>query len=66
MILGDAILGQMKEPVVLKPTQAPPAETEWALSGARHRQPRLVKSLYLKDGEMTVHNWKLDEKYTAA
>ncbi|MBM4236230.1 MAG: 3-methyl-2-oxobutanoate dehydrogenase subunit VorB [Firmicutes bacterium] len=63
MILGDAILGQMKEPVVLKPTQAPPAETAWALSGAMNRQPRLVKSLYLKDGEMTVHNWKLDEKY---
>jgi 2-oxoglutarate/2-oxoacid ferredoxin oxidoreductase subunit alpha len=63
MILGDAILGQMKEPVVLKPPQAPPAETEWALSGAKKRQPRLVKSLYLKDGEMTVHNWKLDDKY---
>jgi 2-oxoglutarate/2-oxoacid ferredoxin oxidoreductase subunit alpha len=63
MILGDAILGQMKEPVVLKPPQAPPTETEWALSGARQRQPRLVKSLYLKDGEMTVHNWKLDDKY---
>ena len=64
MILGDAILGQMKEPVMLKPPQAPPTETEWALSGARQRLPRLVKSLYLKDGEMTVHNWKLDDKYT--
>jgi 2-oxoglutarate/2-oxoacid ferredoxin oxidoreductase subunit alpha len=63
MILGDAILGQMKEPVVLKPPQAPPAETEWALNDAKQRQPRLVKSLYLKDGEMTVHNWKLDDKY---
>lgn len=63
MILGDAILGQMKEPVMLKPPQAPPIEKEWALSGAKKRQPRLIKSLYLKDGEMTVHNWKLDDKY---
>jgi 2-oxoglutarate/2-oxoacid ferredoxin oxidoreductase subunit alpha len=63
MILGDAILGQMKEPVVLKSNQAPLTAAEWALSGAKKRQPRLVKSLYLKDGEMTVHNWKLADKY---
>jgi 2-oxoglutarate/2-oxoacid ferredoxin oxidoreductase subunit alpha len=63
MILGDAILGQMKEPVILKESMALPAEADWALSGAEKRAPRLIKSLYLKDGEMTVHNWKLDHKY---
>ncbi len=63
MILADAILGQMKEPVVLR-SEPMPAETgSWALTGAAGRPPRLIKSLYLKDGEMTVHNWNLFQKY---
>ncbi len=65
MILGDAILGQMKEPVMLREALSPPQNSPWALSGAKDRQPRLVKSLYLKDGEMTVHNLKLLDKYKA-
>lgn len=65
MILGDAILGQMKEPVQLKDPLPPPEDKPWALSGAKNRPPRLVKSLYLKDGEMTVHNLKLLDKYNA-
>ena len=65
MILSDAILGQMKEPVLLKPAPLEGEEISWALDGARGRSPRLVKSLYLKDGEMNVHNWKLAKKYDA-
>jgi len=63
MILGDALLGQMKEPVILRKPLPPPDNKPWALTGAKNRLPRLVKSLYLKDGEMTVHNLKLLEKY---
>ncbi len=63
MILADAILGQMKEPVLINPAKTPDPEAPWALNGAKNRAPRLVKSLYLKDGEMTVHNWKMHEKY---
>ncbi len=63
MILADAILGQMKEPVNVRPALKLSGEAPWALSGAKNRKPRLVKSLYLKDGEMTVHNWKMHEKY---
>jgi len=63
MILGDAILGQMKEPVVLQGKKQQLEAGSWALTGARDRPPRLIKSLYLKDGEMTVHNWKLHQKY---
>ncbi len=36
---------------------------DWVLGGALGRAPRLVKSLYLKEGEMERHNWKLFEKY---
>jgi 2-oxoglutarate ferredoxin oxidoreductase subunit alpha len=64
VILGDAVLGQMQETMVEKPYRAeelPPKD--WTLSGASGRKPRLVKSLYLKEGEMERHNWKLFEKY---
>ena len=63
MILGDAILGQMKEPVRLRERVQPPEPPPWALTGAKKRPPRLINSLYLKEGEMTLHNWKLYEKY---
>ncbi|MGI5876287.1 MAG: 3-methyl-2-oxobutanoate dehydrogenase subunit VorB [Dethiobacteria bacterium] len=63
MILGDAILGQMKEPVLLSspPVDIPPRP--WSLKGAKGRKAQLIKSLYLGDGEMEEHNWHLFEKY---
>lgn len=64
VILGDALIGQMKEPLMKRERQ----ETEilskqWALTGAAGRKPNLLKSLYLRDGELTEHNWKLFRKY---
>ena len=64
MILGDALLGQMKEPLVRSragKVNAPPKP--WALTGAQGRNPLRIKSLYLKDGELSEHNWKLFQKY---
>jgi len=63
MILADAILGQMKEPVSLSPPEVEIPAKPWALTGAAGRSPRLVKSLYLGDGEMEKHNWHMHEKY---
>ncbi|MBW1644820.1 MAG: 3-methyl-2-oxobutanoate dehydrogenase subunit VorB [Deltaproteobacteria bacterium] len=65
MLLGDAILGQIKEPIdPWKPEKtAGDPDREWLITGARGRQPRLIKSLYLADGEMEKHNWRLQEKY---
>lgn len=64
MILGDALLGQMKEPLIRK---KPPGLTlppkDWALTGAKGRKPNRIKSLYLQEGELTEHNWKLYQKY---
>jgi len=64
VILGDAVLGQMKETLFDRPYQPMelPAK-DWTLTGALGRNPRLIKSLYLKEGEMERHNWKLFEKY---
>lgn len=63
MILADAILGQMKEPVSLSPPEVEIPAKPWALTGARGREPKRIKSLYLGDGEMEKHNWHMQEKY---
>jgi 2-oxoglutarate ferredoxin oxidoreductase subunit alpha len=67
LVLGDAIVGQMKEPVALwKPDNLDPAEgTDWGLSGAAGRPARLLKSLFLADGELAAHNARLRDKYLA-
>jgi 2-oxoglutarate ferredoxin oxidoreductase subunit alpha len=64
MVLGDAIVGQMKEP--FEPTPYVPPEGDgkpWALTGCAGRERRDIKSLYLKDNAIEIHNWKLHEKY---
>jgi 2-oxoglutarate ferredoxin oxidoreductase subunit alpha len=64
MILGDALIGQMKEPLVRrKPEKMNLPPKDWALTGARGRKPNRIKSLYLQEGELTEHNWKLYQKY---
>jgi 2-oxoglutarate ferredoxin oxidoreductase subunit alpha len=64
LILGDALLGQLKEPLLRREPEkmALPPKT-WALTGAAGRSPNRLKSLYLQDGELSEHNWKLFEKY---
>ncbi len=64
MLLGDAIIGQMKEPFIEKPYE-PMCEFDrsWLITGAEGRNSRQVTSLFLKDNSIEVHNWKLAEKY---
>ncbi len=64
MILGDAIVGQMKEPFLQTPyLTSVSMEKPWALTGCAGRPRQHVKSLYLKDNAIEVHNWKLHRKY---
>jgi 2-oxoglutarate/2-oxoacid ferredoxin oxidoreductase subunit alpha len=67
VLLSDAILGQMKEPIDMGPRpkleDIPLPPKPWALTGNEGRKSNLIKSLYLGDGEMEVQNWKLFEKY---
>ncbi|MFO7802246.1 MAG: 3-methyl-2-oxobutanoate dehydrogenase subunit VorB [Desulfovermiculus sp.] len=65
VILGDAILGQMKEPIhTWKMRGRPTGESAaWALSGAKGRMPRLLKSLYLSEGALAEHHAHLVSKY---
>jgi 2-oxoglutarate ferredoxin oxidoreductase subunit alpha len=66
MILGDAVVGQMKEPLDPHPRpvrELPPKD--WALRGKGDGEQRIVKSLYLGDGELEARNWVLHAKYQA-
>lgn len=64
MILGDSVVGQMKESFVpnKRPVRELPAK-EWAVRGKGDGEQRVVKSLYLGDGELEAHNWKLHGRY---
>lgn len=66
MVLGDAMLGQMKEALVPHAHQLPKdlPPKDWAITGKRGRvRGNVVKSLYLADGELEAHNWHLHAKY---
>ena len=63
MILGDAIIGQMKEPYEPTPYTSTVPDKPWALTGAAGRAARSLKSMFLKEGEIETHNWMLWEKF---
>lgn len=63
MILTDAVLGQIKESVVLTPPPLKRYKKDWILTGAKDRPQRVLKTLYLEDGELERHVWKIHEKY---
>jgi len=67
LILGDAIVGQMKEPVTPRePVTVPPAEGgDWKLTGRGDRAARSLKSLYLTEGALAGQNLRLQDKYRA-
>ncbi|HMM39327.1 MAG TPA: 3-methyl-2-oxobutanoate dehydrogenase subunit VorB [Desulfovibrio sp.] len=67
LVLGDAIVGQMKEPVLMRPAvKVSKAEGKsWRLEGKGTRKPRIIKSLFLDDGALADQNRRLQAKYEA-
>jgi 2-oxoglutarate ferredoxin oxidoreductase subunit alpha len=72
LVLGDAMVGQMKEPVVCLPpapvrkagNYAPLDNAEaWCLTGHAGRSERLLKSVWLDNNYLSVRVRHLDEKY---
>ncbi|MFH1845945.1 MAG: 3-methyl-2-oxobutanoate dehydrogenase subunit VorB [Candidatus Omnitrophota bacterium] len=65
MILSDGMLGQMMEALEfdedIKPSGI--AEKPWAINGAKGRQAKSIKSLWLKDNALEKHNEYLQKKY---
>ncbi|MEW5865306.1 MAG: 3-methyl-2-oxobutanoate dehydrogenase subunit VorB [Bacillota bacterium] len=64
MILGDAILGQMMEPVEFRePPKRDLPPKIWATTGAAGRPKNIISSLYLDPAKLEKHNLHLAEKY---
>jgi 2-oxoglutarate ferredoxin oxidoreductase subunit alpha len=65
VLLGDGMLGQMMEPAEFPPEvqvkKLP--HKDWALTGAKGRPSRFIRSLLLDPIEEEEHNWKLMRKY---
>lgn len=67
LILGDAILAQLMEPVRTRRGRArPPARPGWSLGHAEGRGPRTVLSLFLQPGVTEAHNRTLQANYRRA
>jgi 2-oxoglutarate ferredoxin oxidoreductase subunit alpha len=67
MVIGDGMIGQMMESVEFpkkyrKPNN--PDKSEWAINGAKNRDPRVIKSLFLDPGKLEDNCRRLAEKYT--
>jgi 2-oxoglutarate ferredoxin oxidoreductase subunit alpha len=65
IVLGDGMLGQMMEPVILnkKSAQDVKINKPWSLTGALNRKPNIVKSFYMVEGDLEQFNLKLQKKY---
>ena len=63
MLLADGVLGQMMEPVEFPPMREPPPVPDWALTGAKNRDPYIIRSLFLEEGVLEEHNKRLQAKY---
>lgn len=65
MVIADALIGQMMEPVEFKPykPQKELKPKDWATTGAKGRKPNIINSLFLDPEVLEKHNQKLKKKY---
>ncbi|MFH0940016.1 MAG: 3-methyl-2-oxobutanoate dehydrogenase subunit VorB [Planctomycetota bacterium] len=65
MLMADAIIGQMMEPVVFpEPSEKIFDKSSWTIGGPRHgRQPHIINSLALNEGILEKRNWELKAKF---
>jgi len=64
MILGDGVLGQVMEPFYPSPYVMPELpKKDWVLNGCKDREPRVIKSLYMGEGELERKNNLIQKKY---
>jgi 2-oxoglutarate ferredoxin oxidoreductase subunit alpha len=69
LVLGDAVLGQMMEPVVLPrdvvdPATLPPKP--WATNGAQGRPHNIINSLYIEAPVLEQVNLRIQQRYQEA
>src|SRR5574340_656890 len=69
LILGDAMLGQMMEPVVLPEAVVDPAtlpRKPWATDGAKGRRRNIINSLYIYAPDLEQVNLRIQARYEEA
>ena len=67
IVLADAVLGQMMEPLQMPPRELPPPEgvAAWAVQGNAATRGNLITSIYLDVRELERRNVVLQAKYAA-
>lgn len=63
IVLGDGMLGQMMEPVQLSAVSCQLTNKKWALTGCKGRKQNIIKSFYMREGDLEKFNLKLQNKY---
>ncbi|MBI4978671.1 MAG: 3-methyl-2-oxobutanoate dehydrogenase subunit VorB [Spirochaetes bacterium] len=64
MILADATIGQMMEPIILPQPPTKTYDKPWALTGAKGRKKNVIRSLWLfPDLGLPMNNEQLQRKY---
>ncbi len=66
IVLADGFVGQMIEPLDLKPPEAEVPAKLWAVCGNKETRANLVTSIYLEPDELEAHCRKLEAKYRLA
>ncbi len=69
LVLGDAVLGQMMEPVVLPAEVVDPAALPpkpWATNGAVGRRHNVINSLYIEAPKLEEVNLRMQARYQQA
>ena len=69
LVLGDAVLGQMMEPVVLPQEVVDPAALPpkpWATNGATGRPRNIINSLYIEAPQLEQVNLRIQARYQEA
>ena len=63
MVLADAYIGQMMEPVQLPGKVLHGTRKDWALYGDKESRKNLITSILMDPVLQSDHNWKLQKKY---
>ncbi len=66
ILLGDGMLGQMAEPLLVNSKQLTvdrKKQKPWALTGCKGRKPNIVKSFFMQEGDLEKHNQILQKNY---
>ncbi|MHC5038689.1 MAG: 3-methyl-2-oxobutanoate dehydrogenase subunit VorB [Planctomycetota bacterium] len=63
MVMGDGMIGQMMEPVEFNPPPRKTFDRSWAATGAKGREPVIIRSLFLDPYQLEKNNLEMAEKY---